>query len=801
MKKNTDKNKITKLISGILVVSIMAPSIFFSVPKKAEAAWWSTLHVDVEQGIQTALKWLSNKWDWINTDTNVTDTGLHFKDIAREIYKETLKAIAKRAIQEMTKSTINWINSGFHGQPLFLENPESFFRDIAKYEVKNMVDQFGYDSLKYPFGKDFALNAINSYKQTLENNTAYSLSRVINDPTLLHGYQNDFNVGGWNGFLINTQYPQNNYLGFQMTATEELARRVQGTSKTAVDKINDTLAQGQGFLSPQTCPSNPNYNNGKNEFQKPSFNQSDYDKKYNENFPWPAIDGKPTPEEQQKIEQYKNDYTTGLAAARAEWDSKNSCPGGLVNTTPGAIVASQIMNSLGSGQRQGELSAAMGNSLSAIFDALLNKFISDGLNSLASNSNPKNNPDTWSYDGQTLGSPGDGGTNSTWDIGPEEPIYINKFKKDIEDGINNTETELQLMSQINERLSEIWPKARTLDVCLPGPDVGWEQRLEDEKTRRGDNAIQKAITDASDKQEEEIDKVKKELKFAVDFFKDWITNKMMTELPSSILYMDAVKDVEVLSQGTNELADARRIKAQALVRLQSIQTSLDEIVQLDDEGKAIQPEQGSFEEEILIQLKKQFEATRTSISNTANVADRQNELLIKEEQSSNLDNLIIKCEEERTEKGWPDPAGLAINPEQAQFCDLPIIGGYTHGTFNGLSLTHPELPMVNAQKVLKYKKLTLGSLLTFSKKTAWVNIKLSCNNIYNATILDYKGNLPGPTTTEPYTPSGPDLGDAGEILGSCEFDDGMEITVDDDVTEEYCNDNGGSWTQNEEVTP
>lgn len=706
------------------------------------------------------------------------------------MYKETLKAIAKRAIQEMTKSMVNWINSGFHGAPLFLENPDSFFEDIAKSEVRTLVDQFGYDSLKYPFGKDFALNTINSYKRTLEDNTSYSLSKVINDPVTLRRYQTDFNFGGWNGFLVNTQYPQNNYIGFQISASEELSRRVAGTGKTAVDKVNDALQQGQGFLSPKKCETNPSYNDGKNEWNQPKFDEAKW---VRENPYDPSS------------QESRNDWTLRLQKARAEWGSSSNgeyCPprpdgsSGFVSTTPGSVVASQIMNSLGSGQRQGELNAALGNSMSLIFDALLSKFIGDGLSSLTSESNSKNDPDTWSYDGLTLGSPGDEGVNYTWDMGPDDPIYINKFKKDIEDGIANTETELQLITEITDKLSSIWPRARVLDVCLPGPDISWEKRLEEEKNKN-DGRIQKAYSNASEKQENEAEKAKKELKLAVDFFKNWIIDRMMSELPSSILSMDAIKDIEALSQGPNQLTEARRTKAQALVRLQSILSALNEISEIDENNSIIQPEPDSFEEQILIQLRKQYDATRTSISNFATIADRQNELFIREEQLSNIENLIVKCEEERVEKGWPNPAGLEINPEQAYFCDLPIIGGYTHEPFIGTALTHPELPMVNAAKVLKYKITTIGSMLTFSKKTAWVTINLSCNNIYNATILDYKGNLPGPIDlNEKYIPTGPDIGGSGSDVGICEFFDTFETEIEEDVTQEYCDENGGGWTQN-----
>ncbi len=779
-----ENKKTIKFISFLLIISILTPTILFSNPKKVRAFWWSTVSTDVSTGITAGATGTGAASTIVNTGTNISNLGLKIKNVAIEVGKQILKAVAKRALQEMTKATINWINSGFHGQPLFLENPDSFFEDIAKSEVKNMVDMFGYDSLKYPFGKDFALNAINSYKRQLEDNTAYSLSKVIQDPVLLRNYQNDFNVGGWNGFLINTQYPQNNYLGFQMVATEELARKVQGTGQNAAQKVQGLLEQGQGFLSPETCADE----GGDNEYNKTAGN------------PW----NKPSfPEAQWRKDHPYNEtnrdaWTRDLAKARAEWAKNNTCEN-LVTTTPGSVVSSQIMNALGSGQRQGELSAAMGNSLSAIFDALLSKFLTDGLNSLASKSNPENEEDTWSYDGQTLGSPTDGGINSTWDTGPEEPIYIDKFKKDIENGITFTEAELQLISQISDNLSNIWPQARTLDMCLPGPSVGWEERLEEEKTR-GDNRIQKAASGASDEKIDEVDKTRKELKFAVSFFKDWIINKMMEELPSSILFIDAVKEIKELSQQSNELLDAKRIKTQGLARLKTIESTLNEIIELDDEGNFIQPETGSFEEQILIQLKKQYDANRVSISNSITVDNRQNELLVTEEQLLNLTTLTAKCEEERTENGWPEINATEFKAEQAVFCDLPIIGGYTHEMFRGTSLTHPELPMVNAAKILKYKVTTLGSMLSFSKKTVWVSIKLSCNSIYNATILDYKGNLPGPTKiTETYIPQGPDLGGSGPGVGICEFEGVDEVVVEEEVPQDYCEENGGTFTPNEMI--
>lgn len=397
--------KVQKFISSILIILVILPAVLFSKPKQVEAQTATT------DFLNAALKVIGNLFTGAGSGAQITETSYTIKQWAEIIVKQVLQAAARKVLQEVTKSTVNWINSGFHGSPLFLENPKSFFNDIAKSELKNMVDTFGYDRVKFPFGRDFALNTIATYKNTLENNTSYTLSNVIKDTTVLHNYQNDFNFGGWNGFLINTQYPQNNYLGFQMTATEELARRVQGTAQSAAQKVSSALQQGQGFLSPQKCmDEGTNYNNDVNEFQKPGFPE----KKYRDEHPSSVCTN------QDCLDRWARDYEK----AKADWAKDNTCKN-LVNTTPGSVASAQITKALGLGTDQATLAGAMGNSLSTIFDALLNKFIGDGLNALASKINPTSTPvDNWSYDGQTLGSPND----SDWASGPDQEIILRDLK-------------------------------------------------------------------------------------------------------------------------------------------------------------------------------------------------------------------------------------------------------------------------------------------------------------------------------------------------------------------------------------
>lgn len=868
-------------ISSLILISIIVPIILFSIPLKANA-YWGVMDTNVfdeafaaMQGhieTNTTASAASNK---VIAESVVSQKILAAKTWTQKLWEQAKMAVARRLIQEVTKSIVNWINNGFHGAPLFLENPESFFKDIAKSELRNMVDMFGYDSLKYPFGKDFSRNIINSYKSQLEINAAYSLSNMMN-ATQATNYRNNFNVGGWNGFLINTQYPQNNSIGFQMLATDALAAKLQGTVQSNAQKVKTVLDQGQGFLSPQKCdPSvNPDYNNGTNQFLTPSFDPSAYGK-YD---PPACIMPEEDPitfyrssdcQNQAAINAYKRDYDAGVAIVKAEWDKKNTCKradgtSALMNTTPGTVIADQIKINLGSGIRQKELAAAMGNSLSIIFDTLLNKFIGDGLNSLASKINPPPPVDNFSYDGLSLGSPA-GGTNSAWDSGPEEEIIVEKFKqqlngyfigkcttqdstggtselidipkidcdksngawkknvagKDYTPGdIANTKEEIKLMDNppcvsddpdcnannpsnlentdpnspgyytpgITQMMIPITKEAKTLDQCLPGPDKNWENRLQEEQ----DLASSRLSFDSGSEDQMKVrasNGILKDLKFAVDSFKNWITTKMINSMPRAIIYMDAIKGVDNFSQQLREVTDARRAKSQILSRLEAINASLD--VFSDPTGKIIQPLPNTPEEKQLIAIRKQYNAIRPSISSTFNIEDRKSELDILKDQLANLKDLNIKCSNDRTKAGWGpiDETGKGNSTQNNikeidKFCNVPIGSGYSHGDIirpydtrnehgnevgrgaianaSGFTFRNPrnklgdpgyqDLALVNAGLVYgdiictglcswpdPFSGIT-GISLSEEMKTAdnrRTDVNMNCNTIFKANTLDY----------------------------------------------------------------
>lgn len=403
------KSITTKFISAFLIIAMILPSVLLSMPKNAQA-------IPVEDVAHTAVSaqnsvasWASKALHAIGVPSTVLDTGLHVKDFAAWLLKQALMLVAKAVLARITQATINWINSDFHGAPLFVENPESFFKDIGKFVIRRVVDIIGYDTFRFPFGPQTALNVINSYKRQLEDNAQYSLSKVINDPYLVAQWRNDFNYGGWNGFLINTQYPQNNYIGFQGLIHQNLASQLEGTLQAPAQKIQSALQQGMGFLSPQICETNPKYNNGINEFRQPTF-------KSTVTFKPPTYDPAHPENNLELDRKARQEYQAAKEKEKATWTENNTCPGGLKTTTPGSVAANRIMTAITSDYRQSELAASLGNSLSAIFDALINQFLDKGLTALASAVSPSPSDDNWSYNGNSLGGSGSYGTPTALSI-------------------------------------------------------------------------------------------------------------------------------------------------------------------------------------------------------------------------------------------------------------------------------------------------------------------------------------------------------------------------------------------------
>lgn len=152
--------------------------------------------------------------------------------------------LANTLIEYIGSSTVAWINNGFEGNPVFVDDPEKFFRDIADIEAGQLIQELGGGFLCEPFRVNIQIGLLNSYGRRSSGYTDYcTLTDIINN---VDGFvEGNFKEGGWKGWFHMTQNPYNNYYGAYYYSELELNRRIWVSQNT----LNIDLTWGNGFLS------------------------------------------------------------------------------------------------------------------------------------------------------------------------------------------------------------------------------------------------------------------------------------------------------------------------------------------------------------------------------------------------------------------------------------------------------------------------------------------------------------------------------------------------------------------------
>jgi hypothetical protein len=215
-------------LSGILVFAVI-----LSLPSKANAQFFGGIVYDptvnasigISKGVDVA-KWAADGLAWY---------------------------AAKIVVQKLTAQTVNWINSGFKGNPAYVTNPGQFFLGVADQTASAYLSDKSnaINALCSPFRAQVRLALVKNY---LSSNQNYSCTLG----TLLNNYNSftrDFSQGGWDSWFTMTQTNQNNPYGSYVDTKNQLALEI-GTQQ---NKYQQQLNWGQGFLSFETCRSGTTY--------------------------------------------------------------------------------------------------------------------------------------------------------------------------------------------------------------------------------------------------------------------------------------------------------------------------------------------------------------------------------------------------------------------------------------------------------------------------------------------------------------------------------------------------------------
>lgn len=278
-----------------------------------------------------------------------------------ECFNGIAYTLAKNQLTAMTRYTMNWVNSGFNGDPMYVRDITSFTNSLERNVLETGIKILTSPQKAYPYGSSFSRSAIYSYNSgrglrsgagNFLNSLTSDLSNFVTDPrsyyseTALERAQNannlfasDFSTGGWNAWLSLTQIDQNNPLGFAMQASQYLADQ----QSSQIQNTKDELLTNNGFLSQKKCVL------------------------------WNKID---------TSDQYILNRD-GTISTTTNPQSQDECIKYEV-VTPGSIIKDKITTYVNSPERQLELADTINESLNSLFTALIAKFQNQGLASLSS---------------------------------------------------------------------------------------------------------------------------------------------------------------------------------------------------------------------------------------------------------------------------------------------------------------------------------------------------------------------------------------------------------------------------------
>ncbi|HRY30816.1 MAG TPA: hypothetical protein P5328_00250 [Candidatus Paceibacterota bacterium] len=150
-------------------------------------------------------------------------------------------------IEAILVDTTRWVQTGAHGSPLFLENPQQFFTDLADEEFGKAVNTlvFGTTSgatLCEPFQISIKLNLL-SGQQMRKKEDVCTLSEITDN--MEEFIEGDFEKGGWRGWFELSQ------INNPEIAEYEIERDAIAAAGAKANALKMELNWGNGFLGPR----------------------------------------------------------------------------------------------------------------------------------------------------------------------------------------------------------------------------------------------------------------------------------------------------------------------------------------------------------------------------------------------------------------------------------------------------------------------------------------------------------------------------------------------------------------------
>ncbi len=690
----------------------------------------------------------------LSSTSNGTTAGVQIKNLAKDIFKKVLSQIARKVTLNMTQELINWGATGFKGDPFYVRDQKSFLKSIGDQQMNTFITEVSSQAQQYgsPFAEGIAKDLISKYSSSFANKSAFSLDDfvgAVNPGATLDNYYEDFNTGGWSTWFNQNLIQANNPIGAKILAENEIASRLN----TAIDTQKEELLQNNGFLSMKKCVAYKDTDG--NTSSTPVQNW--YYTSVNDNlqnfdvgpFASQSTCTADSDSNQNVVEQCHevSSYDSGLGNLADGSEYFNDLgvvfgDGAVDNcaryetTTPGSVISEQIKKVTTSPLEQAIQANGTGSVLADSIVNLASGVITQGLNNLIGSAVSSSTDDS--------GGPGSNatyvanGSGFSWDTGTEasvdleDQINLGQASEQLLSDIDNTQLELDSLEKSRDLLITFPAKTLTLDQCNPGPDQGWQGRLNksyqsatrklnkksDNDTNNGDNAVAA------------LNRLDNDLDTEIRYISDSMVGP--ETISSSALIVDQVKRSSYFRNRLDETRNAISKKIRVLALLNDMKSTVEEHPSTLVDGVVVAPDSQNLSD-----MKKQYASIQDEIGNDTTVAaaDAEFSLNTKEDfrafQTTNPDSLISKCISQKAQ----NIEVAAKDTAQLLFCrfqnTITLGPGETQngGLFGG--------DITNNTNITQYYP---GDFTWDQQPYNGDKIEIECKDFYRSYLNDYTGD-------------------------------------------------------------
>lgn len=225
--------KTKAIVISLLCAAILTPSLF--IPRQAHAIPTTETNPAVVGGI-------------VATAANQT-----VQTTIMKVLDGLAWSMAKMTVQSLTRSMVNWINSGFQGSPAFVSDLREnllYLGDAVADDFLNQLDSevqslTGFN-LRTPFQDQISQKLREEYYRTTSSwgvNEYYNLYKDSTDPKAFV-QQGKFSKGGFNAWFSTSQNPANNPFGAYQLASNQLWSQIDSAAQARKAELD----WGRGFL-------------------------------------------------------------------------------------------------------------------------------------------------------------------------------------------------------------------------------------------------------------------------------------------------------------------------------------------------------------------------------------------------------------------------------------------------------------------------------------------------------------------------------------------------------------------------